>query len=548
MSEGRVPISSSRIATGDIARHSFAVVRRGFDTDEVRAYLQSIARSIEALEERENELRTAMAEVEERAAHPVVDEATLTASLGQHSAQILRHAHEEAARIVAQAQESAATMLRETQSQVDELQARTEASTAERVVEVELLVANAEQEARAERERILAEAVAEGEAVLRSAKEEGRDLLEQVQEARRRVLADLAARRRSLGIQIEQLRAARDEMAASVHGVRDKVDDILTHLHRTDEEARAAALAAGDQARLHGPAEEPHDQDAPEDPGTGEATAVLEAVEIEVDEDGAVPAEEAPSASVDELFARIRAGSEEEAGPGSPDAAPGPGGDAAARADAPAHPDAALIAHRDELAAPPTARLSRSVKRALGDDQNRMLDLLRSSPSTAADVLLGPEEEHLAAYAAAAGGYLAEAFDAGTVYAGRTSGSVAPGEVVDQSATGLARTVVTMLRRRITDGTEDASTRVGAAFREWRGERIERLAGDFATQAFCAGVIAGVGPGRKVRWITTSANGCSDCEDNALAGTVLAMEAFPTGHMYPPAHAGCRCLVAPAAD
>ena len=185
MPEGRAPISSSRIATGDIARHSFAIVRRGFDTDEVRAYLQSVSRSIEAFEEREQELRAAVAEAEERAAHPVVDEATLTASLGQHSAQILRHAHEEAARIVAQAQEGAATLLRETQSQVDELQARTEASAAERVVEVELLVANAEQEARVESERILADAVADGEAVIARAKDEGRALLEQVQEARR---------------------------------------------------------------------------------------------------------------------------------------------------------------------------------------------------------------------------------------------------------------------------------------------------------------------------------------------------------------------------
>ncbi len=57
MPEGLAPISSSRIATGDIARHSFAIVRRGFDTDEVRAYLQSVSRSIEALEEREQELR-----------------------------------------------------------------------------------------------------------------------------------------------------------------------------------------------------------------------------------------------------------------------------------------------------------------------------------------------------------------------------------------------------------------------------------------------------------------------------------------------------------
>src|SRR5580692_1435010 len=131
MPEGLAPISSSRVSTGDIARHSFAIVRRGFDVDEVRSYLQSVARSIETFEQREQELRAAIAEAEERAAHPVVDEATLTASLGQHSAQILRHAHEEAARIVVQAGERAATLLRETQSEVDKLQEQTESSAAE---------------------------------------------------------------------------------------------------------------------------------------------------------------------------------------------------------------------------------------------------------------------------------------------------------------------------------------------------------------------------------------------------------------------------------
>ena len=311
MAEGRPPISSSRIATGDIAQHSFAVVRRGFDTDEVRSYLQSVARSLEALEAREEELRAALAEAEERAAHPVVDEATLTTSLGQHSAQILRHAHEEAARIVVQAQEGAATLLRETQSQVDELQARTEASAAERVVEVELLVANAEQEARVESERIVAEAIAAGEAIITRAKDEGRALLDQVQEARRRVLSDLAARRRGLGIQIEQLRAARDEMAASVHGVRERVDGILAHLDRTDEEARAAAQGVADQFRL-GTAEIPHDQDEPDEtagevPPTGPTPAVGGASGGEAGEDAAAP-------SVDELFARIRAGTARDAG------------------------------------------------------------------------------------------------------------------------------------------------------------------------------------------------------------------------------------------
>jgi len=52
MPEGRSPISSARISTGDVARHSFAIVRRGFDIDEVKTYLQSVARSIEVLEQR----------------------------------------------------------------------------------------------------------------------------------------------------------------------------------------------------------------------------------------------------------------------------------------------------------------------------------------------------------------------------------------------------------------------------------------------------------------------------------------------------------------
>ncbi len=413
MPEGRVPISSSRIATGDIARHSFAVVRRGFDTDEVRAYLQSISRNLEELEEREQELRNQLAEAEEHAAHPVVDEATLTSSLGQHSAQIIRHAHEEATRIVTEAQESATALLRDSQSQAEELQMRTETSTADRVVEVERLVASAEQEAREESERIVAAAVAQAEDLVARAKDEGRTLLEQVQEARRRVLADLASKRRSIGMQIEQLRAARDEMAASVHGVRDKVDTILTHLDRTDDEARAAALAVGDQLRVHGGSDEPLDQDTWETEGGASAGAggsasggAAESVaagrapasKTEVageDEEGAGVAP-----SVDELFARIRAGSEGDTRPADAsaptEAVPVTQSESASKSEAPevpsaaAGPDAELIARRDELLGPVTAKLSRAVKRALGDDQNRLLDQMRSAPSREATTCSGP--------------------------------------------------------------------------------------------------------------------------------------------------------------
>jgi DivIVA domain-containing protein len=545
MPEGRSPISSSRISTGDIAHHSFAIVRRGFDIDEVKTYLQSVARSIEVLEQREQELREAVAEADERAAHPVVDEATLTASLGQHSAQILRHAHDEAAKIVVQAQEGASSLLREAQNQANEIQAQSEGASAERVAEAEIMVASARQEARVEVEEIRLDAVAEADAVIAQAKEEGRALLEQVQEARKRVMADLAGRRRALSIQIEQLRAARDEMTASVQGVRTSIDEILGQLDRSDDDARAAGLAAADQARLHLP------KDVPD---------VGHVISVEVGED---PALGGAPPSVDELFARIRAASDgahdpEPPAPEVPQAqaavavavAVAEGAEAAEEAaEGKAEgPDHALIARRDELLLPISAQLSRHIKRALGDDQNRLLDVLRSTPTVTGEALLGPEDLHLSAFTSAAQGHLADAFAAGTLFAGADAGTIPSAAEIDQAAAGLSRTVVTMLRRRIAEGTgspDEVGERVGAAFREWRGERIERLVGDFAVQAFSAGVAAACSAGEQLRWVLTSATGCSDCDDNALAGAVPVDDGFPTGHAYPPAHSGCRCLVAP---
>jgi cell division septum initiation protein DivIVA len=546
MPEGRSPISSARVSTGDVARHSFALVRRGFDVDEVKTYLQTVARSIEDIEQREQELRQALAEAEERAAHPVVDEATLTASLGQHSAQILRHAHDEAAKIVVQAQEGASTLLREAQNRADAMQENSEEASAQRVAEAEFLVATTRQEALVEVEKIRQDAVTEGEAVIARAKDQGRALLEQVQETRRRVMSDLAGRRRAISIQIEQLRAARDEMAATVEGVRGSIDGILNDLQRSDDDARAAASAAADQARLQIPREVPSDEPVV----SGEAGDDLSM-------GGSAP-------SVDELFARIRAGTDASGAPIAESESAGAHAappaaiavettgedtdDDAAETEEVEGPDDALIARRDELLTPISSQLSRHIKRALGDDQNRLLDVLRSTPNLGGEALLGSEEQHLTLFTTAAQGHLADAFAAGAVLAGADAGTVPSDTAVEQAAAGLSRTVVTMLRRRIADGSdagEEVGERVGAAFREWRGERIERLVGDFAVQAFSAGVAAATTPDGQVRWVMTSSSGCSDCDDNALAGPVPIAEGFPTGHAYPPAHSGCRCLVAP---
>ena len=533
------------------------MVRRGFDPDEVKSYLQSVARSIDTFEQREKELREAVKAAEERAAHPIVDEATLTASLGQHSAQILRQAHEEAARIVVQAQEGASNLLREAQTQANDIQARSESASAERVAEADLMVAETEKSASDEVARIRGDAIAQGEAVVARAKDEGRALLEQVQEARRRVLGDLASRRKALSMQIEQLRAARDEMAAAVQGVRDSVDVILGDLSRTDDQARAAALAAGDKARLHGVAEvtpeeealasievtvaEPQPAVAPGMADTGEHEAV----------DGVTP-------TVDELFARIRRGTDEDL-PAEQRTTVVPVVEPAVfdveDHDEPAvkiietkGPDDDVIAARDAALDPIITQLSRHLKRALGDDQNRMLEILRTTPAAQGEALLGIEEAHLADYLSAATGQIAEASAAGLAFGGAPAGAAHDPTAVEQSVQGLARTVVSMLRRRIdtdADSGEEAGERVSAAFREWRGERIERLVGDFAVQAFSAGVTQASG-GRPLRWILASTSGCSDCDDNALAGAVSAAEGFPTGHSYPPAHSGCRCLITPA--
>ncbi len=97
------------------------------------------------------------------------------------------------------------------------------------------------QEGRDEIAIMLDAARVEGEALVERAREQGRAMIEQAQEARRRILADMAQRRRAVTLQIEQFRAARDELAAAVLGVRDTVDRVVGDLVRADDDARAAA-------------------------------------------------------------------------------------------------------------------------------------------------------------------------------------------------------------------------------------------------------------------------------------------------------------------
>jgi len=291
--------------------------------------------------------------------------------------------------------------------------------------------------------------------------------------------------------------------------------------------------------------------------------------------EAAEPATERLTARVEQLFARIRAGSgtsgpeateveaEEksvgvvEAAEPEGDAEPDQGSSSMSAADR------ALLEQRSALLDPIVTQLSRKVKRALQDDQNQLLAKLRgkSVPAWRED-LLSSEEEQRKALVGAASALLQDARKAGFTFVREMfendvveEAAADNQETATSAAEGLAGTVVTLLRRRLVgpDGDEldtdeqAIAERVKAAYREWRGQRIERLVGDYALGAFSSGVLAANDGRSAIRWVLDgSSPACADCDDNALAEAVSNGSRFPTGHQHPPAHAGCRCLVVPA--
>ena len=213
MTEEYSSISSSRLSASEVSRASFAVVRRGFEPREVRAFLDYVGRELEAWESREAEMRRLVSVAEDRAANPVINEADLTAALGVQSAEILRTAHAEAAQVAEEAQAQARQMIEEVQARISNGAVEAEQRAAARVGDAEVAATQLTNEAAIQAERLIAQARADGETLVGRAREQGRSMIEQAQEVRASVLADMNTRRRTMHLQIEQLRAARDEIA-----------------------------------------------------------------------------------------------------------------------------------------------------------------------------------------------------------------------------------------------------------------------------------------------------------------------------------------------
>ncbi|MGH9078181.1 MAG: hypothetical protein ACRDY0_12155, partial [Acidimicrobiales bacterium] len=276
---------------------------------------------------------------------------------------------------------------------------------------------------------------------------------------------------------------------------------------------------------------------------------------------GAPPASPRDSAAVGgnvaSIFARIRAGQAPaqetpavDLAPAAPQAKGAPDG---ALSDA----DEALLQRRDSATMETEIGLSRRLKRVLQDEQNDLLDRLRGvrGEPVAADLLPRPATQ-TARLVAASRPLLDQAIRAGAGFtqemAGGSPAQTAPGADGEDLSVALAEAVAMPLRQRLIHAFESAAgdeqsvlvDALGAAYREWKTHRIERLAADHVAGAFALGSFEAVPPGAGVRWLVNDVDGpCPDCDDNALAGVVARAEEFPTGQRHPPAHSGCRCLL-----
>ncbi|GIU88870.1 MAG: hypothetical protein KatS3mg009_3385 [Acidimicrobiia bacterium] len=567
---------------------------------------QQLTAAVDDLEERlraprpldEQELLEALGE----------ETARLLRSAREAADDIRKKAEERAARVIEEAQEEARRLRTEAAEILGVRTQEAEAHAAGIVADAQARASEIRSASERSAEEGRQRAEQEAEAIVEAARRQGREMLDEARAARERVLADLGRRRQLLQAQVEELRQGRDRLLDAYRVVKRTFLDATEALSQV--EARAATgrvpigpeagelpaapgetgpepvptgTAAEAEAAATGVAGEvPAGAAAEETPAAGGEAEVAgggpagDAGEAAAGEDvpdapgGAAPGGAAPGGEpaaagearaltdVDSLFARLRAGHAE----GPPLAEP-PGvpteislpeeeseADAPA-ADAPAPADGAA-AWRERYGGatdPLLAPLARAAKRAAQDDQNALLDAVRRHKGrpTAQQVLGDP--------AAARDGWkrvlraaLDEAYGAGRE-AGGGAREAAPDDVLGDAADALVQPLRERLAEAIDDG-DDADTsgiveRIGARYREWKNQRLERVLGDLLVAAWSRGVYDAAPEGAVLHWVPLTEGRCADCDDNALEPSVKGAP-FPTGQEHPPAHPGCRCLLAPA--
>ncbi|HEU0128080.1 MAG TPA: hypothetical protein VFQ48_05685, partial [Pseudonocardiaceae bacterium] len=282
------------------------------------------------------------------------------------------------------------------------------------------------------------------------------------------------------------------------------------------------------------------------------------------------PGTASPDAADPEKSAPESAASAADSGGQSPATTGGPGPSDAGKGPTVSVREESALAWRDQLLEPIETDLVRHLTRVLRDEQNEVLDRLRSERHPTADSILPSVGEQVERYQSAALPLLRQAADRGSKFVvspgegGESGPDAAPpngGWDAVRWAADLAVDVVVPLRDRLEEAISDAiadssgsdaraydvsgvSERVGASYRQWKSTQLAQAARHHASVAFAEGAFAATPEGTERCWVVDDDGGpCPDCDDNTLAGPVPKGQPFPTGQTHPPAHKGCRCIV-----
>lgn len=222
----------------------------------------------------------------------------------------------------------------------------------------------------------------------------------------------------------------------------------------------------------------------------------------------------------------------------------------------------ALFEQRDSVLAPMNVSMTRSAKRVLADFENGALTLLQSKKYTVSlDSLIPSADLMTQEFMEAIAEEMMNAAFAGAQSVARGLKAdlrkrVTKTLVLEVISPQVADLIVVPLRKQLQKSIEqcnadktEMSGLTRSAFREVKIQKVESVISDLACLAYGRGSYLALAPGSQICWmVDPNGPSCSDAEDNSLAGPNSVGEEFPTGHLHPTCHAGCRCLIAPLGD
>ena len=224
--------------------------------------------------------------------------------------------------------------------------------------------------------------------------------------------------------------------------------------------------------------------------------------------------------------------------------------------------DQGVFDHRDEVLEPIMVLITRKMKRVLADEENSMLTYLQGKKSVVAlEKVLPSADEHLQMYVEALSEDVISAAMAGAQSLSKSLKAdlrkrVTRSAVMQVVSRTMDESTIRPLREKIQRAVEQSngdkdemSNLIRSVYREMKMQRVEQQVSDIARMAYSRGAYLVLDQGTHVCWmVDPNGPSCADAEDNSLAGSTDLGSEFPTGHVHPTAHAGCRCLIAPIGD